>query len=73
MGNGTIRKQSKNDHRRCSSLTYTKEGHYLVYLIIYNGGEPGEHVMLDMVKEKGKWVIDNMDFGNYTLRDMLQS
>lgn len=54
-------------------FTYTKEGHYLVYLIIYNGGEPGEHVMLDMVKEKGKWVIDNMDFGNYTLRDMLQS
>ncbi len=57
------------------SYTYTKEGHYLVFLTICNDGKAAEHVMLDMVKEKRKWVIDDMEFGNsdYTLRDMLQS
>lgn len=57
------------------SYTYTKEGHYLVFLTICNDGKAAEHVMLDMVKEKRKWVIDDVEFGNsdYTLRDMLQS
>lgn len=47
-------------------------GYYLVTLIVYNFG-CGEEVSLLMVKEKGTWVIDDMQFGDsdYTLRDRL--